>query len=137
MVWIWIGLIITLTLIELLTTNLITIWYVGSAFVALILSFFIDSYLIQFFVFAILGTILLFVVRDKVLKILNEKKKDKIINKVGVVIEEIKKNKAGKIKLNNRKYIAIANKKININHKVKVIEIDGVKLKVVEDNNEK
>ena len=45
MVWIWLGLVIALTLIEVLTTNLVTIWYIASALVSLILSLFINSYL--------------------------------------------------------------------------------------------
>ena len=65
MIWIWLGIIVTLTLIEILTKNLVTFWYIGSAIIALILSLFIDSYLIQFLVFVIIGTILLFTVRDK------------------------------------------------------------------------
>lgn len=137
MLWIWLGLIITLVLIELLTSNLVTIWYVLSAFIALILSMFIDSYIIEFSVFVIIGTILLFTVRDHFIKILNEKKKDLIINKIGIVVEEIKKNKPGRIKINKRTYIAISEKKIKIGHKVRVIDIEGTKLKVVEDKNEK
>lgn len=137
MIWIWIGLVITLTLIELLTTNLVTIWYSASALIALILSLFVDSYLIQFSVFVILGTILLFTTRDYLLKFINQKMKEKVINKVGIVIEEIRKNKHGKIKVNGKKYIAISNKKINVNHKVRVIDINNNKLKVVEDNNAK
>jgi len=137
MMWIWIGLIITLTLIELLTTNLVTVWYVVSALIALLLSFIIDSYIIQFSVFALLGTILLFTTRDYLLRLLNEKIKEKVLNKTGIVIEEIKKNKQGKIKLNGRKYMVTSNKKIKVGHKVKVIEINGSRLKVIEDNNEK
>lgn len=137
MLWIWLGLIITLTLIELLTTNLVTIWYVGSAFIALIFSFFIDSYLIQFLIFSILGTILLFTIRDKSLNIIKERRKESVINKIATVVEEIRKNKPGKVTLNGRKYIATANKKIKSGHKVKVINLEGTKLKVVEENNEK
>ena len=125
MLWIWLGLIITLTLIELLTTNLVTIWYVLSAFISLILSMFIDNYIIEFSVFVIIGTVLLFTIRDYFIKKINQKRKETIINKIGVVIEDI------------RIYLAMSDKKIKIGHKVKVIDIEGTKLKVVEDNNEK
>lgn len=137
MLWIWLGLIITLTLIELLTTNLVTIWYVLSAFISLILSMFIDNYIIEFSVFVIIGTVLLFTIRDYFIKKINQKRKETIINKIGVVIEDIRKNKTGKIKINKRIYLAMSDKKIKIGHKVKVIDIEGTKLKVVEDNNEK
>ena len=68
MLWIWIGLVVALLLIEVLTKKLITIWYVLSGIISFILSFFTDSYLIQFLVFSILGTVLLFVLRDYFIK---------------------------------------------------------------------
>lgn len=64
MTWIWLGLVITLTLIELLTKSVVTIWYIVSAIISLILSLFIDSFWIEFVVFIIIGTILLFTTRD-------------------------------------------------------------------------
>ena len=73
MLWIWIGLVVALLLIEILTKKLITIWYVLSGIISLILSFFIDSYLTQFLVFSILGTVLLFVLRDKFIKKMENK----------------------------------------------------------------
>ena len=137
MLWIWIGLIISLLLIELLTNNLVTIWYVGSAIIALVLSLFVDNFFIQFLVFAIIGTILMFTLRDNVAKFIREKIKEKLIDKQGIVVEEIRKNKPGKVKINKRKYVATSNKKINIGHFIKVVEINGTKLKVIEDKNEK
>lgn len=74
MIWIWLGLIISLTLIELLTKNMVTIWYASSAIISLILSFFIDNFLIEFLIFVLLGTILLFTIRDYTIKKLKRKK---------------------------------------------------------------
>ena len=59
MIWIWLGIIIVLTLLELATVNLVTVLFVASAIVSLILSIFVDSFFIQFLVFVVLGTILL------------------------------------------------------------------------------
>ena len=138
MVWIWLGLVITLTLIEILTTNLVTIWYIASALVALVLSLFIDSYLIQFSVFVIMGTILLFTTRDYLLKLLVKNKEktnlDRVIGMIAIVTEEISKNKPGEVKVDGKKWTAVANKKIKVDSTVKVLEIDGVKLKVEEVN---
>lgn len=137
MVWIWLGLVVTLTLIEVLTTNLVTIWYIASALVSLILSFFIDSYLIQFSVFVILGTILLFTTRDYLVKLIVKKKEktnlDRVIGMTGIVTEEITKKKAGEVKVDGKRWTAIADKKIKVDSTVKVLEIDGVKLKVEEE----
>ena len=136
MVWIWLGLVITLTLIEVLTTNVVTIWYIVSALIALILSLFIDSYLVQFSVFVILGTILLFTTRDYLLKLIVKKKEktnlDRVIGMIGIVTEEITKNKPGEVKVDGKRWTAIANKKIKVESTVEVLEINGVKLKVEE-----
>lgn len=74
MICIWLGIIIVLTLLELSTKNIVTIWFVGSAIVSLILSIFIDSYFIQFLVFVILGLILLVTLRDYLVKLIRDKK---------------------------------------------------------------
>ena len=136
MVWIWLGLVVTLTLIEVLTTNLVTIWYIASALVSLILSLFIDSYLTQFAVFVILGTVLLFTTRDYLVKLIVKKKEktnlDRVIGMTGVVTEEITKKKSGEVKVDGKRWTAISNKKIKVDSSVKVLEIDGVKLKVEE-----
>jgi membrane protein implicated in regulation of membrane protease activity len=137
MMWIWLGLIITLTLIELLTANLVTVWYIASAILALILSIFIDNYLIQFSVFVIVGTILLFTTRDYLMKLLVKKKEktnlDRVVGMTGVVTEEISKNKPGEVKVDGKKWTAISDKKIKVDSIVKILEIDGVKLKVEEE----
>jgi len=137
MVWIWLGLVVTLTLIEVLTTNLVTIWYIASALVSLILSFFIDSYLIEFAVFVILGTVLLFTTRDYLVRLIVKKKEktnlDRVIGMTGIVTEEITKKKSGEVKVDGKRWTAIADKKIKVDSTVKVLEIDGVKLKVEEE----
>lgn len=136
MAWIWLGIIIFLTLIELSTTNLVTIWYIASGFIALILSFFIDSYFIQFLVFVVIGTILLFTTRDYLLKFMKVKNErtnlDRVIGMTAIVTEEIKKNKPGEVKVDGKRWTAIADKKIKVDSTVKVLEINGVKLKVEE-----
>ena len=134
MVWIWLGLVITLTLIEVLTTNLVTIWYIASAIISLVLSLFIDSYLIQFAVFVIIGTVLLFTTRDYLVKLLVKKKEktnlDRVVGMMGIVTEEITKKNSGEVKVDGKRWTAISDKKIKVDSTVKVLEIDGVKLKV-------
>ena len=136
MVWIWLGLVITLTLIEVLTTNLVTIWYIASAIISLVLSLFIDSYLIQFAVFVIIGTVLLFTTRDYLVKLLVKKKEktnlDRVVGMMGIVTEEITKKNSGEVKVDGKRWTAISDKKIKVDSTVKVLEIDGVKLKVEE-----
>ena len=75
MMWIWLGLIIVLTLLEITSKNYITIWFVFSATISFVLSLFIDSYIIQFLVFILLGSILLLAIRDKFIKFVKDKKR--------------------------------------------------------------
>lgn len=72
--YIWIITIILLLLGEFMTSNITTIWYAISALVALILSIFIDNYIIEMLTFVILGTILLIILRP----VLNTYLKNKI-----------------------------------------------------------
>lgn len=136
MVWIWLGVVIALALIECMTVDLVTIWFVASGLVTLVLSFFIDSYFIQFLVFVILGVILLVTTRKYLVKLIGTRKErtnlDRVIGMTAIVTEEIKKNSPGEVKVDGKRWTAIANKKIKVDSTVKVLEIDGVKLKVEE-----
>ena len=136
MVWIWLGVVIALILIEAMTVNLVTIWYVASAIVAMILSIFIDNYFIQFLVFVLLGTILLLTTRDYLVKLIGNKQQktnlDRVVGMTAIVTKEISKNKPGEVKVDGKYWTAISDKKIKVDSTVKVLEIDGVKLKVEE-----
>ena len=137
--WIfWLVLVIVLSIIEIATVNLLTIWFVFSGIVALILSFFIKDVAIVSTIFALLGIILLFTTRpifSKLLKPKNEKTNfDRIIGKVGIVTEEIKRNQIGEVKIDGKKWSAISNKKIEVGKEVIIEAIEGVKLVVKESD---
>ena len=126
--------ILVLAIIEVVTINLVTIWYVASAIIALITSFFIDNFTIQFSIFVILGTIFLITTKktlDKLVKEKNEKTNfDRIVGMEGIVIEEITRNKIGAVKVDGKVWSATSSKKISEGSIVKVLEINSTKLKV-------
>lgn len=130
----WIGIIILLIIVEIMTVNLTTIWYIASALVALVLSFFIDSFVIEFGVFVILGTILLFTTRPLLIKYLkpsDEKTNfDRIVGMNGIVTEKILKSRSGAVKVDGKVWTAIADSKIEVDSIVEIIEIIGNKVKV-------
>lgn len=131
--WIfWLILVIILTVIELATVNLLTIWFVISGIVALILSFFIEDVAIVSTIFAVLGIILLITTRPILKKYLPTQRErtniDRVIGMKGLVTEEIKKNVIGEVKVDGKKWSAINNKKIEVGEEVIVDAIDGVKL---------
>ena len=130
----WLIIILFLGFIEAITVNLVTIWFVISGIVSLILSFFINDFIIQFSVFVILGILLLITTRswlNKVFKINNYKTNlDRVIGMQGIVTEKITKNSPGEVKVDGKRWMAISDKTINVDNDVKILEIDGVKLKV-------
>lgn len=136
MFWIWLGIVISLALIEIITINLTTIWFVVSGLLALVFSFFNDSYLIQFSIFVIGGIILLLLTRSFLIEKLNVKSYrtnlDRVIGMIGIVTEEIRKNSPGEVKVDGKKWTAVSHNKIAKDKSVKINAIDGVKLIVEE-----
>lgn len=133
MFWFWLGLILFLGLIEGMTINLVSIWFILSGLLALILSFIIDNFVIQFGVFVIVGIILMLTTRKTLEEKLVKKEKtnlDRVIGMKALVTENIEENSIGEVKVYGLKWSAVS----DTNHKkgdyVKVLKIDGVKLKV-------
>ena len=128
----WIIMIVILTIIEILSINLTTIWFVASALVSLVVSFFTDNFLLQFGIFVILGIILLITTRPLLLKLFKvEKVKtnlDRVIGMEGIVTSEITPYDIGEVKVDGKKWSAKCDKKIEVGSKIKVLSIDGVKL---------
>lgn len=136
MFYIWVAIIFLLAVVEAMTVNLTTIWFVVSGLVALVLSFFIDNFIIQFGAFSIIGVILLFTTRPILTKWLNKKSEktnlDRIIGMQGVVTEEIGLHDTGEVKVDGKRWTAYSNKNIKKNSIVKILKINGVKIEVEE-----
>lgn len=136
---VWLIIVILLTLIEIATINLTTIWFVVSGIVALITSLFIDNYILQFGIFVILGVILLITTKPFLTKFIKEHKVktniDRIIGMTGIVTEKIGKNEDGEVKVDGKRWTAYADEKIKKDELVKVLKIKGVKIKVEKEGN--
>ena len=135
MFYFWLIIIIVLSVIEALTMNLVSIWFIISGLFALITSFIIDEFLIQFAIFVVLGIILMILTRNTLEEKLVKKEKtnlDRVVGMIGITTGEITKNKPGEVKVDGKRWTAIADKKIKVDSTVKVLLIDGVKLKVEE-----
>lgn len=136
MIYIWLAVVILLAIAEFMTVNLITIWYVISGIVTIIVSFFITDFYIQFGIFTVLGTLLLITTRPslkKILKLKNEKTNaDKIIGLEAVVVEKIDKNTVGKVLINGETWRAVSNDFIKKSHVVVIKDFEGNKVVVEE-----
>lgn len=133
--WIvWLVVVILLVVIEAMTVNLVTIWFIISGIVTMFLSFFLNDLISQLAIFVLLG-ILLMILTKPVIEEMKKNKEEKlnlerIIGMEGVVIKEIKKNVIGEVKVDGKTWSAIADKKITVDSDIVVEEIRGVKLVV-------
>ena len=132
----WLVLFVVLALFELATVNLVSIWFSLGALITTFVSLATDNVMVHLAVFTISSIILVLLTKPFVKKL---KKRDviptnldRVIGKVGVVTETIVKDDIGEVKVLGKKWSAYSDKEIKENSKVKVLSINGVKLKVEE-----
>lgn len=134
MFYVWLTVVVLLTIVEAMTVNLTTIWFVVSGLVAIGLSFVTDIFLIQFGVFVCLGIVLLIVTKPFVKKFLDSRDAktnfDRIIGMTGIVLKEINDVDNGEVKVDGKIWTAYSDDSLKVNDKVKVLEISGSKIKV-------
>ena len=106
----WLVIILILVIVEVVTINLTTIWYIASGIIALISSIFTDSILIQFSIFVLIGTLLLVTTRKTLLTFFKNKNEetnlDRVVNMTGIVTERIENSKYGEVKVDGKKWTA-------------------------------
>lgn len=136
MLYFWLAIVVILTIIEASTVNLITIWFIASGLLTMITCLFTDNILIQLSVFVIVGIILLLTTKKyliNLLKINREKTNaDRVVGMEAEVTENITKTKPGEVYVDGKRWTAISDKSIKKGEIVKVLAIEGVKLKVEE-----
>lgn len=132
-VWIWLGIIVILSIWEALTVGLVSIWFIASGIVSLILSLFNVDFIICFGVFVILGTILMITTRKYLLKLFKVKNTktniDRIIGMKGIVTN-ILDNSIYEVKVDGKVWNAYSSEELKVKDYVKILEINSVKLKV-------
>ena len=125
-------------ILEMFTTGFLIFWLGVASLLAMLVSFFTSNIVIQTFIFVVTSILLIFLTRpltNKFLKV-NDKNTvptniNRIIGKEAIVIEEIKPlSNVGKIKISGEIWSAISDIHIEKDTHVKVISVDGVKLKV-------
>jgi membrane protein implicated in regulation of membrane protease activity len=137
----WMIIFLVLLFIELVTVNLVSIWFAIGAFVAFLTTYITDCLTVQIITFIVVSSISLILTKKIVKKIKGDKVEatnlDRVIGKIGVVTEEITKLEPGEVKVDGKKWSAISTKKISEGSKVEILSIDGVKLNVKEIKEEK
>lgn len=132
----WLIIIILLSIIEAFTINLVSIWFIVSGIITLVISLFTNNIIIQIAVFILLGVILLLSTKNILQKYLTSKNEktnyDRIIGMNGIVTEKITKNTIGEVKVDGKLWSAYADKTIQKDSIVEVLEINSTKIKVKE-----
>lgn len=130
----WFIAFVILLLIELVTVNLVTIWFAIGAVAAIITTIFTDSILIQAIVFVVVSVISLLITKPLFKKFklfeITPTNSDRVIGKIGEVTQKIGRNKYGEVKVYGNTWTASSKQVINVGERVKVLSIDGVKLVV-------
>ena len=133
MFYLWLGIVLVLGVVEAMTANLVCIWFILSGLVSLVLSFYVNNFIIELLVFILLGIILLVLTKKKLEEKLVRKEKtnfDRIIGMKGIVTEEIDELVVGEVKVDGKKWSAISDDKIEVGERVRILNIKGVKLEV-------
>ena len=128
----WFVAFIILLVIEMMTVNLVSIWFAIGAVAAIISTIFTDSFIIQLIVFVIVSIIALLITKPLVKKFkgfnVEPTNSDRVIGKTGEVTKKIEKNKYGEVKIFGNTWTATSDTPIDEGERVKVLSIDGVKL---------
>ena len=128
----WLVIVFVLIFIEVSTVNLVSIWFIASGIVSLIISVFYDNFYIQFAVFVILGIILLLTTKSLLEKYIKPKEEktnlDRVIGMEGVVTQDIKKHEIGEVKVDGKRWSAKSDDTFQVGDEVIIESISGVKL---------
>ncbi|MBR5498524.1 MAG: NfeD family protein, partial [Clostridia bacterium] len=134
MVYVWLGLLVALIVAELLTTQLVSIWFAAGALASFIVTLAgVEELWIQIVVFVAVSVVALVVTRPIVRKLVNRKavptNADMVIGQTGVVTDRIDNNaETGLVKVNGAVWTARTEdgSVIESGEKVEIKEIRGV-----------
>lgn len=131
--WIfWLILVFFLIVLEVCTVNLVSIWFIISGIVSLLVSIFYANFFVQFAIFVLLGVFLLLTTRKFLKRYIEPTKEktnlDRIIGETAIVTEVISKNEIGEVKIDGKRWSAICKEQLEVGEEAVVESIDGVKL---------
>lgn len=127
MIPIWLGIIIVAIIVEIITIDLVSIWFAAGGVVALIADLLGASQAIQIALFVIVTTIAIFVTRPIAKKYLRTN-----IGKHGLVTKTITADTKGEVKVMSTSWLAasVDNNTINEGEYCEIMAIEGAHLVV-------
>lgn len=134
--WVWLIIAGAIVILEIFTQGFLVFWFAVGALAAGIVSIFTSNIFIQFLVFGVTSTILLFFTKSFSEKMRTKEDVtkfniDTVIGKVGTVEKEVSKLDFGVVKIGGSTWTAVTTgDTIEVGEQVIVKEIDGVKVVV-------
>ncbi len=134
MIVIWFVVIILAAVIEMNTMDLSSIWFSAGALFAFIFSLLDAGCIAQLVIFFVVSVTLLILVRPVVKRYLKTNiistNSDRLVGKVAVCTKEIRRGERGEVKIDGKFWLAVASgeEDIDVDEKVEVLAIEGVKL---------
>ena len=127
---IWLIIAVVCGLIEAGTIALVSVWFVIGAVVSFFMALiFPESILLQIFVFILFSILSLVFIRTVAKKYVDKYTRGGNINskvdKTGVVVQEIKKDEKGRVKIGDVEWLAVSNEDISEGTKVRITNVDG------------
>ncbi len=139
MLYVWLAITVIAIIVEVITTDMLSIWFAGGSLLALISVPLKAPLILQICIFIVVSLVLLLVFRKMVLKKLNEGKSnlnaDSAIGKEFLLLTAVGFNKPGTIRVNDVVWGAVCEEQSVIipeNTKVKVVGIKGNKYLIEE-----
>lgn len=133
MSYIWLTIVMVLGIIEAMTVNLVSIWFIASGLLALIFSLFIDNFVLQFGIFVMVGILFMLATRKSLEQKFIKKEKtnlDRIIGMKGIVTEPIDEVTVGEVKVDGKHWSATSQVPLSKGEVIKILKIKGVKVEV-------
>lgn len=133
----WFVFCLILLFVEIVTINLVSIWFAIGAFAAMVCALITDTFMIQLFVFIIISIIALLITKPLVKKFRKNNivptNFDRVIGKTGEVIKKITPDQYGEVKVLGSIWTASSDEVLEVGEKVKIKCVEGVKLIVLKE----
>jgi membrane protein implicated in regulation of membrane protease activity len=131
--WTWLFIFIIFIIVEILTSNFITIWFGLGAIGAFISTYFTTDVMLQFLVFTLITIISLILTRPFVRKITKGRDHvktnlDSVVGRTGIVDTKITSHSLGRVTVLGKDWSAKSDETIEPGSEVEILAIEGVKL---------
>ena len=132
LIWVWLGIFVFALAFEFATADMVSIWFSLGAIPSFVFALIGLPEWLQIVSFIVVTTVLFLFTRPVVMKYfkVNEIKTnvDSVIGQEGFVTFDITPSTVGTVKLRSQEWSAISDETIIVGEKVRVLDVEGVKL---------